>query len=81
MGSSPVAVILTSDFALASSSGFLDIQATIECRFSLKCVRDMIKTYILVYGRAGAGAAARQADEINKRVIFKNFSVFINCKT
>ena len=31
----------------ASSKEFLDIQATIECGFTLKCVRDMIKTYSL----------------------------------
>ena len=33
------------DFAPASSKEFLDIQATIECGFTLKRVRDMIKTY------------------------------------
>ena len=31
--------------APASSKEFLDIQATIECGFTLKLVRDMIKTY------------------------------------
>ena len=31
--------------ALASSKEFLDIQATVECGFTLKLVRDMIKTY------------------------------------
>ena len=35
----------TSDFAPASSKEFLDIQATIECGFTLKRVRDMIRTY------------------------------------
>ena len=29
----------------ALSKGFLDIQATTECRFTLKCVRDMTRTY------------------------------------
>ena len=29
----------------ASSKEFLDIQATVECRFTLKLVRDIIKTY------------------------------------
>ena len=28
---------------------FLDIQATIECGFTLKCVCDMIETYSQVY--------------------------------
>ena len=41
----PVAVTSPSDFAPASSKEFLDIQATIECGFTLKRVRDMIKTY------------------------------------
>ena len=36
---------LTSDFVLASSKKFLDIQATIECWFTLKRVRDMARTY------------------------------------
>ena len=41
LGSSPVAVTSPSDFAPASSKEFLDIQATIECGFTLKRVRDM----------------------------------------
>ena len=48
VGSSPVAVTSPSDFAPASSKEFLDIQATIECGFTLKRVRDMIKTYSLI---------------------------------
>ena len=50
-GSIPVAVALMSDFAPASSKEFHDFQAVIECRFTLKCVRDMIRTYnqILVF--------------------------------
>ena len=31
--------------APASSKEFLDIQATVECGFTLKLVRDMIKSY------------------------------------
>ena len=45
LGSSPVTVTSPSDFAPASSKEFLDIQATIECRFTLKRVRDMTRTY------------------------------------
>ena len=45
LGSSPVAVTSASDFAPASSKEFLDIQATIECGFTLKRVRDMTRTY------------------------------------
>ena len=45
VGSSAVAVTLSSDFEPALSKEFLDIQATIECEFTLKCVRDMIRTY------------------------------------
>ena len=37
--------LIVEDFAPASSKEFLDIQATIECGFTLKRVRDMIKTY------------------------------------
>ena len=47
---------------------------------------DYSDTYILVKGRiiitrAGADVAARQADERDKEVIFKNCAPFINCKT
>ena len=45
LGSSPVAVTSPSDFAPVSSKEFLDIQATIECGFTLKRVRDMTRTY------------------------------------
>ena len=41
----PAAVTEISDFVPASSKEFLDIQATIECGFTLKRVRDMIRTY------------------------------------
>ena len=30
---------------LSDEQDVLDIQATIECRFTLECVRDMIRTY------------------------------------
>ena len=39
--SNPVAVAYTSDIAPVSNKDFLDIQATIECRFTLKRVRHM----------------------------------------
>ena len=45
LGSSPVAVTSHSDFAPASSKEFLDFQATIECGFTLTCIRDMTRTY------------------------------------
>ena len=46
---------------------------------------DYSDAYILVKGRiiiteAGDDAVVRQADEWNKRVIFKNCSPFTNCK-
>ena len=41
----PVAVTSTSDFAPALSKEFLDIQATVECGFTLKRVLDMTRTY------------------------------------
>ena len=43
MGSSPVVVTSTSDFVPVSSKKFVDIQATIECGFTLKRVHDMIR--------------------------------------
>ena len=45
MGSNPVAVSETSDIAPVSSNEVLNIQATIEWRFTLKHIRDMIITY------------------------------------
>ena len=48
-------------------------------------VWDYSDAYILVKGTiaiTGEGAAtARQADERNKSVIFKNYVLFINCKS
>ena len=44
LGSSPVAVTQTSYFMPVSSKEFLNIQETIECGFTLKCVHDMIRT-------------------------------------
>ena len=48
VGSNPVAVTSTSDIASVSSKEFLHIHATTECRFTLKCVCDMIKTHSLL---------------------------------
>ena len=45
LGLSPVAVTSPSDFVPASSKEFLDIQATIECGFTLKRIHDMTRTY------------------------------------
>ena len=45
LGSIPVAVTETSDFAPASSKEFLDNQAIIEFGFTLKHVRDMTRRY------------------------------------
>ena len=45
VGSSPAAVTKTSDIKTVSSKEFLDIQANIECGFTLKRARDMIITY------------------------------------
>ena len=36
-------------FALASSKEFLDIQTTIECGFTLKCLCDMTRTYSQIH--------------------------------
>ena len=48
VGSIPVAVTETSDFPTVWGKTLLDIQETIECGFTLKCVRDM-KKYIFEY--------------------------------
>ena len=40
----------------------------------------LVKTTITITD-AGADPAARQADERNKGIIFKNCAPFINCKT
>ena len=45
VGLNPVAVAYTSDMAPASSKKFLDIQASSECRFTLKLTRYMIVAY------------------------------------
>ena len=44
LGLSPVAVTSPSDLAPGLSEEVLDIQATIECGFTLKCVCDMART-------------------------------------
>ena len=45
VGSNPVAFTQTSVNVPVSSKLFLDVQGTIECRFTLKCVSDIILTY------------------------------------
>ena len=45
VGSNPVDVTETSDVVSVSSKEFLNTEATIERRSTLKCVRDMIITY------------------------------------
>ena len=45
MSSNPVAVTQTSDIGPVLSKEFFDIQATIECRLTLKRVREMIRKY------------------------------------
>ena len=63
------------------SRGAYNVNSQIKFKSSL-C--DYSDAYILVKGKiaiAGAGndAAARQADERNKGVVFKNCAPFINC--
>ena len=45
MGSTPVVVTWTLGFAPVLSKEFLNIQATIDCGFTLKRVHDMTRTY------------------------------------
>ena len=44
-----IRVPLQSDIAPVSSKEFLDIQATIECEFTLKRIRDMIRTHSQIH--------------------------------
>ena len=44
-GSNAVAVTETTDIALVLSQDFLNIQATIKCRLTLKRIRDIMITY------------------------------------
>ena len=48
------------------------------CDYSDACI--LVKGTVAITG-AGANAAARQADERDKGIIFKNCAPFINCKT
>ena len=48
VGSNPVAATLRLDIVSVSSKELLHIHATTECRFTLKCVCDMIKTHFLL---------------------------------
>ena len=45
MGSRPVAVTKISDIVPASSKEFSENQTTVECGFTLRRVRGMIRTY------------------------------------
>ena len=45
VGWCPVGVTYTLDFAPASKKEFFEIQATLECGFTLKCLREMIRGY------------------------------------
>ena len=50
VGSNHFAVNSTSDFLSVSSKELLDITANIEYRFTLKRVRDIIRTYSQIHG-------------------------------
>ena len=49
MDSSPIAATSSSDIAPVLSKDFLDIEANIECGFTLKCACEMIRTYSQVH--------------------------------
>ena len=48
LGSNSVAATSTLDIASVSNKEFLDIHATTECRFTLKCICDIKKTHSLL---------------------------------
>ena len=63
-------------FAPASSKEFLDIQATIECGFTLKRVRDMIRTFsrLILHTNFSKSEKARQ------RIIRLSIGTLSNCQ-
>ena len=68
------------------SQGVYNVNSLIKFKTTMlkSSLCDYIDAYVLVKGRvrivgAGADAAARQADERDKGVAFKNFVPFINC--
>ena len=54
--------------APALSKEFLDIQATIECGFTLKLVRDMIKTYNQTKLTADVNTLDNKIDTVDKKI-------------
>ena len=68
LGLSPVAVTSPSDFVPASSKEFLDIQATIECGFTLKRIHDMTRTYSQLFW--GCLMNSIKSNTINLKNIF-----------
>ena len=61
--------------APASSKEFLDIQATVECGFTLKLVRDMIKTYNQLIAN---GLEKYMSFTMGKNIIFIDSLLFMN---
>ena len=69
VGSNPLVVIYTSYMPPVLSKEFLDIQAAIECRFTLKRFGDMITTYsqgILISG------IQKLINQCNSRPVHRN---------
>ena len=66
LGSIPVAVTSPSNFAPASRKEFLNIQAIIECGFTLKWVRDMTRTYSGVIGKRNSLLSTDMKYQFNK---------------
>ena len=77
--------------APVSSKEFLDIQTNMECRFTLKCVRDMTRTYshtlksLILYELVGLAPKKLKHSTLtllcvmlkNSQTQFKNLAVFI----
>ena len=70
MDSSPLAVPSTSDFAPATSKESFFIQATIECRFTLKRIRDMTRTYSQMHRQINTQNTAHSFGQFAQRVEF-----------
>ena len=77
LDSSPVAVTSPADFPPASSKESIDIQATIECGYTLKRVRDMVRIYSQM-NRTDKYSEQRQSFDHLRQMLecsFKNYVV------
>ena len=70
VGSSPVALIETLDIAPCLGKNFLDIQANIESRLTLKRLRDMARTSVKPTVQISPQNSAKSVDQLGQMVEF-----------